>query len=70
MYFYQPICGKCGVTMQCEKNGVYATWSATHRRVGDMYACPKCGCKVLRANSEAIHDVSAVSEGRTLDMNE
>ena len=70
MYLYQPICAKCGRSMSCKKNGVYATWSATHRRVGDLFECPECGCQVLQANSDAINSVAVVAADREVLMTE
>ena len=72
MEFYEPICGKCAVTMRCDKNGVVAVWNVTHRRRGDMFKCPECGAMVLRVNNNAYHEDTPLEDswGPYLEMND
>lgn len=47
-----PICATCAVTMKCTKNDFivadeeFEGAPATYRN-GDLFSCPKCGCKVV-----------------------
>ena len=62
------ICALCSKEMQCERNGVIATWRHTHRYAGDLFKCRKCGAETLVTNPTPFQSDAPIGDGYELVM--